>query len=138
MIPLQKLLLTAALIAVPAAVATQVVDFATLSDFKYVEGMDLPQHVKDLDGKQVSISGFMRREDGSQEDSDTFMLVNDACGCSGMPFLNEIVFCTMPSGTTTPIQPGVVTVTGTLYVGETKEGGVVVSLYTMDVDTVGS
>jgi hypothetical protein len=48
--------------------------------------------------------------------------------------MNEIIFCALPEGTTTEIRPGIVHVTGKLYVGEVKEDGVVVMIYQMDVD----
>ena len=66
----------------------------------------------------------------------TFLLINDACGCNGTPKMNEIVFCALPDGVTMDIKPGVVHVAGKLYVGEQKEDGAVVALYSMDVDTV--
>jgi len=112
------------------------VDFASLSDFDYREGMTLPAHVTRLDTKKIRISGFMRSEDGSNGPTEFFMLINDACGCAGTPFLNEIVFCAMPPGQKVDIEPGTVELTGTLYVGEVREDGVVISLYEMDVDTV--
>ena len=65
-----------------------------------------------------------------------FILVNDACGCEGTPKLNEMIFCAMPEGKTVNIKPGTASVTGTIYVEEEKEEGVVVSLYTMAVDSV--
>jgi hypothetical protein len=64
------------------------------------------------------------------------LIVNEACGCNGSPKLNEIVFCTLPDGVTMDIKPGIVSVTGTLYVGEEKEDGVVVMIYQMDADIV--
>jgi hypothetical protein len=67
---------------------------------------------------------------------NAFMLVNDACGCTGTPKMNEIIFCTLPDGVATDEKTGLVTVTGKLYVGEEKEEGVVVMLYQMDADTV--
>jgi hypothetical protein len=42
----------------------------------------------------------------------------------------------MPEGETVKIKAGIADVTGTLYVEEEKEDGVVVSLYTMDVESV--
>lgn len=112
------------------------VDFASLSDFKFVRGMKLPDHVTKLDKKKVRISGFMGRDGSGAGPVDYFMLINDACGCNGTPFLNEIVFCDMAQGTTTDIFPGIVTIEGTLYVGEVVEDGVVTSLYNLDVDRI--
>ena len=39
------------------------IDFATLSGFDYVEGMELPSEVVALDQEVVTVSGFMRREE---------------------------------------------------------------------------
>ncbi|MBX3462776.1 MAG: DUF3299 domain-containing protein [Planctomycetes bacterium] len=112
------------------------VGFATLAGFDYTEGMTLPKEVASLDEQTVTIAGFMRREVPGSGPIGEFLLINDACGCNGTPKLNEIVFCTLPDGVTMDEKPGVVTVTGKLYVGETKEEGVVVMLYQMDADTV--
>jgi hypothetical protein len=112
------------------------VGFAKLAGFEHKDGMTLPKEVTDLDEKLVEIRGFMRRETPGSEPVNQFMLINDACGCNGTPKLNEIVFCTLPDGVTTDINPAVVTVTGKLYVGEEKEDGVVIMLYQMDADTV--
>lgn len=110
--------------------------FAVLAGFTWTEGMKLGKEVTDLDEKVVTISGFMQREVPGGGPVDTFLLINDACGCNGTPKMNEIVFCTLPDGVTMDIKPGVVYVTGKLYVGEEKEDGVVVMLYQMDADVV--
>jgi hypothetical protein len=112
------------------------VGFAKLAGFDYQDGMTLPKEVTALDEKVVEIRGFMQRESPGSDPVNTFLLINDACGCNGTPKLNEIVFCTLPDGVTTDIKPGVVTVTGKLYVGEEKEDGVVIMIYQLDADTV--
>jgi hypothetical protein len=112
------------------------VGFAVLAGFEWKEGTALPKEVTGLDNKQVTIRGFMQREVPGGGPVGQFLLINDACGCNGTPKLNEIVFCTLPDGVTMDIKPGVVTVTGTLYVGEAKEDGVVIMLYQMDADSV--
>ncbi|HEX5053762.1 MAG TPA: DUF3299 domain-containing protein [Planctomycetota bacterium] len=112
------------------------VGFNQLAGFDYKEGMTLPKEVTDLDEVTVEIKGFMQREVPGGGPVNQFMLVNNACGCNGMPKMNEIVFCTLPDGVTMDIKPGIVTVTGKLYVGEEKEDGVVVLIYQMDADTV--
>ena len=112
------------------------VGFAKLAGFDYQEGMKLPKEVTDLDEKLVEIRGFMQRETPGSEPVNSFLLINDACGCNGTPKLNEIVFCTLPDGVTSEIKPGVVTVTGKLFVGEEKEDGVVIMIYQLDADTV--
>jgi hypothetical protein len=112
------------------------VGFAKLAGFEWKDGVALPKEVTDLDEKVIEIRGFMRREVPGSGPVNEFMLVNDACGCTGTPKLNEIVFCALPDGVTMDVKPGVVTVAGKLYVGEEKEDGVVVMLYQMDADTV--
>jgi hypothetical protein len=112
------------------------VGFGKLAGFDYTEGMTLPTEVSDLHEKVVTVRGFMRREVPGSGPMNAFMLVNDACGCTGTPKMNEIVFCTLPDGVTTDEKTGLVTVTGKLYVGEEKEEGVVVMRYQMDADTV--
>ena len=112
------------------------VGFGKLAGFDYPEGMTLPTEVSDLHEKVVTVRGFMRREVPGSGPMNAFLLVNDACGCTGTPKMNEIVFCTLPDGVTTDEKTGLVTVTGKLYVGEEKEEGVVVMLYQMDADTV--
>lgn len=114
----------------------QSVGFDTLAGFDYVQGMTLPKEVTDLDGTEVTVSGFMRREVPGSGPVDQFLLVNDACGCNGTPKMNEIVFCTLAPGTTMDVKPSVVKVTGTLYVGEVVEDGEVVMIYQLDADTV--
>jgi hypothetical protein len=110
--------------------------FAVLASFKYEEGQTLPDEVLKLNEKVVVIHGFMVRETPGSNPVNSFLLINDACGCNGTPKLNEIVFCTLAAGVTMDIKPGVVTVTGKLYVGEQKEDGAVVALYSLDADTV--
>lgn len=110
--------------------------FTTLAGFEFEPGMTLPAEVTDLDGKTVRLQGFMQAETDGATDVEFFLLINDACGCEGTPKLNEIVYCAMPENQTTKLLPGVVKVTGTLYVGEEKEGEDVVGIYYLDVDAI--
>jgi hypothetical protein len=110
--------------------------FAVLSGFIWTEGMTLPKDVRALDNQQVDISGFMVREVPGSGPVNTFLLINDACGCNGTPKMNEIVYCALPDGVTMDVKPGIVHVVGKLFVGEQKEDGAVVALYSMDADTV--
>jgi len=115
-------------------------DFSLLAGFDYVEGMRLPPDIMRHDEAKVIVSGFMRAEStidpATGEEVEFFMLVNDGCGCEGTPKMNEIVFCAMPEGKTTELQPGIVKVTGKFFAGELKEDGVVIALYTLDVDDI--
>lgn len=120
----------------PVGTDPEPVGFPVLAGYKYEEGMTLPKEVTDLDEKVVEIRGFMRREFAGSGPVNSFMLINDACGCNGTPMMNEIVFCTLPEDVTMDILTGVVTVTGKLYVGEEKEDGDVILVYAMDADKV--
>jgi len=110
--------------------------FTELAGFDYTEGMKLPDEVTRLDEETVIIQGFMRREFPGVGPVNQFLLINDACGCNGTPMMHEIVFCMLPENVTMDIKPGVIKVTGKLYVGEEKEDGVVIMLYQMDADSV--
>lgn len=128
--------LTTLLLAAPSGDPIPV-NYPELSNFEYEEGMELPEFVTKYHEKKITISGFMKTEDGSIEgDVDYFILVNDACGCEGTPKLNEMIFCSMPEGQTTRLKPGNATVTGTLYVEEEIVDEIVVSLYSMSVESV--
>lgn len=113
------------------------IGFSVLAGFEYQEGKALPDTVTKYDGKKVTVAGFMKREDGGDGDAEEFLIVNDACGCNGTPKLNEIVFCVMPAGEMAKIKAGVAKVTGTLHVGEEKDGDTVVALYVLDVESTG-
>ena len=133
-------LLTAALLTLLALARQDPEDtsFVVLAGFPYTEGMMLPAEVRALDERTVTISGFMQREFPGGGPVNQFLLVNEACGCEGSPQMNEIVFCALPQDVTTDVKACIVEVTGKFYVGEQKEDGVVVMLYTMDADKIES
>lgn len=112
------------------------VGFDQLAGFDYQVGMALPQSVTKYDQQTVRLTGFMARETEGTGQVEFFLLINDACGCEGTPKLNEIVYCAMPEGETTEILPGTVTVTGTMFVGEQSEEGIVIGIYALDVDAI--
>jgi hypothetical protein len=109
--------------------------FAVLSGFTWSIGVTLPKEVQLLDDVTVDISGFMMREIPGSGPVNTFLLINDACGCNGTPKMNEIVFCALAEGVTMDVKPGIVHVIGKLFVGEQKEDGEVIALYSMDADS---
>jgi hypothetical protein len=133
-LPLSVLLLTA--IGATPLQDPMPIGFPVLAGYEYKEGMTLPKEVTNLHEKVVEIRGFMRREFAGSGPVNSFMLINDACGCMGTPMMNEIIFCTLPADVKMELLTGVVTVTGKLYVGEEKEDGDVILIYAMDADTV--
>ena len=130
---LARTLLLAALAVLPGNDPVEL-GFGILAGFDYEEGMELPEEVTKYDGKRVKVNGFMRREDGDDGPTEYFMLISDACGCDGMPMLNEVIFCEIADAV--EIAANTVTVTGTLYVGEEIDDGIVVSIYTLDAESV--
>ena len=128
--------LAAFLLLTVAASDPEPVGFDVLAGFDYVEGMQLPKEVTAFDEQEVKVRGFMRREFPGDGPVNSFMLINDNCGCTGTPKMNEIIFCMLPEGETEDLHEGVVTVRGTLFVGEEKEEDVVIMIYQMDADEV--
>ncbi len=129
-------LLTLALLSAGSGVEPPKVGFDVLASFDYEEGMTPPEEVTKHHKKRVKVAGFMATEDDSEGEVESFILVNDACGCEGTPKLNEMVFCAMPEGETVTIKPGIVELTGILFVEEEKEDGVVIALYSMNIESV--
>jgi hypothetical protein len=104
----------------------------TLTGIDYKRGGDLPQEVLDLDGKRVTLDGYMAI--GTFEGVSMFELVPEACEC-GRSKVQHFIEVTMTSGTTT-YQPGLLKVTGTLSVGEVEQDGFVVSLYRLEIESL--
>ena len=125
-----------ALLVVPGGEDPVVTSFTTLAGFEFKPGMTLPSEVTVLHEKQVKIQGFMRPENDGDTEVQFFLLINDSCGCQGTPKLNEIVYCAMPEETNTKVLPGVIKITGKLFVGEEKEGEDVVGIYYLDVEKI--
>jgi hypothetical protein len=110
------------------------IGFGLLASFDYQTGKALPDEIRRLDGRLVSVTGFMRSDDERTENIEWFVIINEACGCEGEPKLNEVLYCAMPEGQRTNVLPGSVKVTGILLVGEDKmDDGFVLSLYRMEV-----
>jgi hypothetical protein len=78
------------------------------------------KYLKDLDGKQVSLMGFMQPLGGEQE-LTMFMFIENPVGCwyCEMPEPTEIVFVELPAGKSTQFTDGMVRVTGTLVLNTT-------------------
>jgi len=78
------------------------------------------KHLRDLDGKLVSLTGFMQAL-GGEADVAMFMFIENPVGCwyCEMPEPTEIVFVELPAGKTTPHMDGMVRVTGRLVLNLT-------------------
>jgi len=130
------------------------VSFETLSSYLYLipdlddpvlktEGArpkdQIPQPIKELNGKRVAIRGFMVPNGQESGGVKSFMLVRDQSVCcyGRIPRMNEWISVAMEGKKTTRLikdQP--VTVYGVLHVGELIEKGVVLSVYRFDAHDV--
>lgn len=112
------------------------VGFDVLAAFDHKKGKALPASVTKFHKKKVTVAGFMERENPGSGPVEFFLIINDACGCTGSPKLTEIVFCATPVNKTTHLRPGLVTVTGTLYTKEQYEQGQLVAIYALDAESI--
>lgn len=74
-----------------------------------------PKYLKDLDGKTVTISGFMRPL-GEDAEVGSFMLIEYPVGCwyCEVPDVTSILFVELPKGKAAGVNRGLVKITGTL------------------------
>lgn len=99
----------------------------------------IPDSIKKLDKKKIAIRGFMVPTIVEVEGVRGFLLTRSRSLCcfGEMPEMNEWIEAELPEGKFTDFYSDVViTVYGTIDVGEQRDGGVVLSLYRMDVDEV--
>ncbi len=116
----------------PNAPATEPVGSAPHKD-------QIPQPIKELNGKKVALQGFMVPIDLKGGKTTRFMLVRDQSLCcfGRMPRMNEWVSVTMnPEKSARVILDQPVTVFGNLKVGEVMDNGEVLSIYRLDSDDV--
>jgi hypothetical protein len=79
-----------------------------------------PKYLQDLDGKLVTISGFMQPI-GEDLDISEMMLIEYPVGCwyCEMPELTQIIYVSLPAEKTTPTTRQVIRVTGRLSLNST-------------------
>ena len=95
---------------------------------------EIPQAIKDLDGKDVAVKGFMLpllQEDGRVK--EFILLKNQMMCCFGKsPELNEWIRVTMAGNGIKPAMDRVVTIYGKLHVSAYQESSIRLGLYRMD------
>jgi len=99
----------------------------------------IPESVRQLSGKTVSIQGFMIPIKLAGDQVTEFLLVRSQFFCcfGQVPKMNEWLHVIMDDGKTAPFSQDVpLTVFGKLDVGEVIENGVVMSLYRLKSDEV--
>ena len=98
---------------------------------------DVPQRWRELDGKKVLLQGEIFAPDAGSEMTN-FQLVYSIQKCcfNGPPKVQERVFAYLPPGRPLPNydQQVVAKVYGTLHVKVKSDGGVVTSVYDLDVE----
>lgn len=108
------------------------VSILRLKNLRYRQGRPLPAWVQKLDGKRVSIWGYMAV--GTLEGLPKFELVPESCEC-GRSKLNHFVDVTLTDDQTRFI-PGRITLEGTFYASELEEDGFVTSLFRLTTDAL--
>ena len=108
------------------------VSIQELTSVEYKRGEELPAEIRKLDGKKVTIDGYMAL--GTIEGVSKFELVPEPCEC-GRSKVQHFVDVTMEKGTVS-YRPGRVQLVGTLEVGEVEEDGFVVSVYRLRIESI--
>ena len=106
------------------------VSILELKNMRYRPGRPLPRWVQALDGKRVSIWGYMAI--GTLEGLEKFELVPESCEC-GRSKVNHFVDVTITEGVTRYI-PGRITLVGDFEASEIEEDGYVTSLFRLEID----
>ncbi len=102
-------------------------------------GTQIPAAVAALDQKVVTIQGFVIPLDFKNGTTSHFMLSKDITNCcySRIPRMNEWIAVTMKNGMRARVfLDRVVTVSGTLSVGEEFQNGELLSIYRMEATDV--
>jgi hypothetical protein len=112
----------------PSALETIEVDIQKLTSIDWQQGKELPKEIRDLDGREIVISGYMQSQ--NVRDTDTLLIVSDSCQCTGTPLPHHFVRVKLDKKTS--YKPGQLTFIGKLSVGEELEDGFVTSIYRLE------
>ena len=98
----------------------------------------IPESVKALNEKRVSIKGFMLPLTVHDGKASQFLLLrNQSMCCYGTtPAMNEYVIVRLAGRGITPVMDQLVTVLGTLHVGEMRENHFLSAIYRLDAEKV--
>ncbi len=96
----------------------------------------IPASVKELNHKNVTITGFMmptKVDDGNA--TEFLLLKNQGMCCYGTtPAMNEYVAVRMAGKGVKPVMDRLITLTGQLRVGEIRENHLLIGIYRLDAD----
>ncbi len=118
------------------------VDLKALGNFPFNENTgtlaDVPKQYRDLDGKQVSLEGFVYAPNSASDRVNQFQFVYNVTKCcfAGPPQVQERVFAVIPGqGIYDPGMYTMVQLSGTLHVAVIKDdAGKASSVYTLVVN----
>jgi len=99
----------------------------------------IPKPIRDYNDTKVAVQGFMYPLDLQRGAVKTFCLLKDQSLCcfKRMPRMNELISVRMGGDSTTrDVKDQVITVFGTLQVGEVVKNGDIKSIYSMVADQV--
>lgn len=105
------------------------IDFDELMDFQYERGKPIPKKIRKLDGKTITIEGYM--DTYTPENTRQFFLMSASCACDGEVELNHFIDVSLTSQVT-GYRPGRLTVEGTFTVKEVEEDGFLVSIFQLE------
>jgi len=106
------------------------VSILRLKNARYRKGRPLPEWVEELNGKKISLWGYMAI--GTLEGLNEFELVPESCEC-GKSKVNHFVQVSLDDDVTRFI-PGRITLVGTFTCGEVEEDGFITSVYRLTTD----
>lgn len=94
----------------------------------------IPDFVRKLDAKKISITGFMLPTKFKDGKVTEFLLMKDQSGCcfGAMPRINEWIIVKMTQGGIPPLMDIPLTVGGQFKVGEVFEEGYLSGIYQLD------
>ena len=104
------------------------VDIQKLTSIDWQQGKQLPQEIRDLDGREIVISGYMQSQ--AVKDTTTILIVSESCQCQGTPLPHHFIRIKLDKETS--YKPGQLTFIGKLSVGEELEDGFVSSIYRLE------
>ena len=99
-----------------------------------VKDNQIPDYVRELDQKKISITGFMLPTKFKDGKVTEFLLMKDQSGCcfGAMPRINEWIIVKMTQGGVPPLMDMPLTFVGKLKVGEVFEEGYLAGIYQLD------
>ena len=106
------------------------VSILRLKNARYRKGRPLPEWVEELNGKKISLWGYMAI--GTLEGLSEFELVPESCEC-GKSKVNHFVQVSLDDDVTRFI-PGRITLVGTFTCGEVEEDGFITSVYRLTTE----